>query len=61
MIVTDLANSTMVPRESLLLFHNSSDISVTPSTTMRWMTLGGIDSAVLVEVNVNVTIVLMSD
>ena len=58
MTATDLEN-TMVSSDSnplLSLQHNPSGISVTPSATIRWTTLRGIDAA-LVGVNVKVTMV----
>jgi hypothetical protein len=54
MTATDLANTTV--SSDLNSRHKSAGISVTPSATMRWTTLIGIDSA-LVGVNVNVTMV----
>jgi hypothetical protein len=58
MTITDLENTTVSRDLNLLnpLLHNFAGISVTPSATMRWTTLRGIDAA-LVGVNVNVTMV----
>jgi hypothetical protein len=57
MTATDLEN-TMVSSEipSPSPKHKHAGISVTPSATMRWTTLRGIDAA-LVGVNVKVTMV----
>ena len=57
MTATDLENTTVSSEIiSPFLQHKHAGISVTPSATMRWTTLRGIDAA-LVGVNVNVTMV----
>jgi hypothetical protein len=59
MTATDLENTTVSSDSNPLpsLKHNCLGITVTPSATMRWTTLSGIDSA-LSGVNVKVTMVL---